>query len=233
MKYWDQGLTVTKGCTPVSSGCAHCWARALAARFPDTLGDPDAVRFDPKPLDRALRRRRPTVFSLWNDLFHAAVTDNEIVGVLDVIAARPEHRFLVLTKRPERLEPLLYGERGGWMLGGGDHLPQLWLGTSAEDQATLDARAPYLMALKEASCGAQRTVLSLEPLLGPVRFPNWLSLAVDVVVVGPENGADKRPCEAAWLRDVELQCEDARIHVRCLRKDHPAPDGFTPMGFWR
>jgi protein gp37 len=230
MKYWEQGLTVVKGCTPVSSGCRSCWARALAARFPAALGDPDVVRFNPTPLDRALRRRRPTVFSLWNDLFHAVVTDNEIIGVLDVIVARPEHRFLVLTKRPERLEPLLYGEPGGWVLGGGDHLPQLWVGTSAENQATLDARAPHLAAIKEASCGGQRTFLSLEPLLEPIRL-NRFAATVDAIIVGPETGAGRRPCEAVWLEEVEAQC--ASLGVRCLRKDRQAPEGFTPMEFWR
>jgi protein gp37 len=232
MKYWDQGVTVVWGCTPVSDGCAHCWARALAARFPDTLRGPDAIDFNAASLERILQSKRPTVFALWNDLFHAAVTNEDIIEVLDVIVARPEHRFLVLTKRPERLEPLLYGEPGGWVLGGGDHLPQLWVGTSAENQATLDARAPYLAAIKEASCGAQRTFLSLEPLLGPVDLGD-LYLAVDVVVVGPETGAGRRPCEMAWIEEVERQCAAAHIGVRCLRKDRPAHEGFTPMEFWR
>lgn len=55
------------------------------------------------------------------------------------------------------------GDRGPWPL------PNVWLGVSAEDQATADARIPLLLETP----AAVRWV-SAEPLLGPVDLMPWL-----------------------------------------------------------
>ncbi len=55
--------------------------------------------------------------------------------------------------------------RESWMKGSWP-LPNVWLGTSCEDQRTADERIPHLLR-----CPAAVRFLSCEPLLGPREFP--------------------------------------------------------------
>jgi protein gp37 len=102
------------------------------------------------------------------DLFHPAVDTKWIDRILDVISACERHTFIVLTKRPELMQEKIYGvteENGCRELGGGDYLPNLWLGVSVENQETADARIPELFKIPAA-----KRIVSYEPALGPVNF---------------------------------------------------------------
>src|SRR5690606_32079031 len=63
------------------------------------------VRLLPERLGEPLRWRKPRrVFvNSMSDLFHPALTDEQIAAVFGVMAACPQHTFQVLTKRPERM----------------------------------------------------------------------------------------------------------------------------------
>jgi protein gp37 len=103
-------------------------------------------------------------------------------------------------------------------------LPNVWLGTSVEDQATAEARIPWLLQ----TLAAVRFV-SYEPALGPVDFRPWLgedldttagqclpaelwsARGLDWVICGGESGPKARPCRTRWLRQVVRQCAVADI----------------------
>jgi protein gp37 len=115
-----------------------------------------------------------------SDLFHEAVPDEAIDRIFAVIALCPQHLFIVLTKRPERLRgyftfrlrEVLIGQQAGVMhlrINGspcfqwsGLPLSNVILGISAENQQAADERIPHLLATP-AAC----RVVSAEPLLGP------------------------------------------------------------------
>ena len=82
-------------------------------------------------------------------------------------------------------------------------LPNVWLGVSAEDQATADERIPILLAAPAAV-----RWLSAEPLLGPMQIDEYLAgpAGLDWVVAGGESGSRARPMEAAWARSLRNQC---------------------------
>lgn len=63
------------------------------------------VRFVGSALDEPLRRKKPTRYFVcsMSDLFHEMVEDEWIAAVFGVMAACPQHEFMVLTKRPERM----------------------------------------------------------------------------------------------------------------------------------
>jgi len=107
------------GCSPVSAGCAHCYAARLAstrlAEVPAYKGlarDGKWVappRFLPERMDQPLRRRKPTGWFVcdMSDLFQEGICDEVIAAVFGVMAACPQHRFYVLTKRVDRMRVLL------------------------------------------------------------------------------------------------------------------------------
>ncbi len=98
-------------------------------------------------------------------------------------------------------------------------LPNVWIGTSVEDQSVLEERMTALMLIP-----AEVRFLSVEPLIGPVNlgllgtlprehFPGY-QLAADRihwVIVGGESGPGHRPIEADWVRSVRDECQDARV----------------------
>ena len=103
-----------KGCTPISPGCAHCYASRLAstrlAHLPEYKGLAHdgkwtgEVRFFPERLAEPLRHRKPAGIFLndMGDTYHESVTFEQIAAMYGVMAACPQHTFYVLTKRAKQ-----------------------------------------------------------------------------------------------------------------------------------
>jgi protein gp37 len=178
--------------------------------------------FDKTALDAPLHWRKPQVVAtqFMGDLFHPSVSPVMVDRVLEVVAATPQHVYLALSKRPENMARMMYGvtsECPCRELGGGDYLPNLWLGVSAENPLLLALRLRELEELQRQAPGI-KTWLSLEPLLDQIILPReMLRLAgVRQVVVGCESGPGHRPCPRWWVRQVVQDC--AAIGVPCYVK---------------
>jgi protein gp37 len=113
-------------------------------------------------------------------------------------------------------------------------LPNVWLGTSVEDQRWADVRIPVLLDTPAAV-----RFISAEPLLGPVRLfgdlekpgpgdvvEAWtirtdygtgvehdaqVNAGLDWVIVGGESGADARPMRLEWATALRDQCVAAGV----------------------
>jgi hypothetical protein len=104
--------------------------------------------------------------------------DAPLARLLDRIARTPDLDFLLLTKRPENFRiRMTFAARAyefaqaiaaRWMAG--DPPPNVWVGTSTEDQAAADSRIPALLAIPAAV-----RFISAEPLLGPITLPLYLA----------------------------------------------------------
>jgi protein gp37 len=174
------------------------------------------IRLVPELLEAPLRWKKPRrIFvNSMSDLFHEAVPAQFIVRAFEVMAACPQHTFQILTKRPERVESVLYGQEGNWYLGGGDWLPNVWLGFSAEDQATFDRRVQVFAPRPGERCSwayALHLWASLEPLLGPIQLREVSPLRW--VVIGGESGHGARPCNVAWIRSIVHQCRAMEVPI--------------------
>lgn len=220
-------------------------------------------------LEEPLRWRKPRrVFvNSMSDLFHEAVPFEFVDQVFAVMALCPQHTFQVLTKRPERMaEYLTRPDPNGVFesaaqagmrqhvadLGGARWterypsetwpLPNVWLGTSVEDQARADERIPHLLR-----CPAAVRFLSCEPLLASLDLHDMLRRwvcsycgshyaeyingcprchfgesgtgssvrlnRIDWVIVGGESGPHSRPCDIEWIRSIVAQCKNAGVPV--------------------
>lgn len=201
------------------------------------------------------RRRRRIFWNAHGDLFHDSVPDEWIDRCFAVMALTPQHIHQVLTKRPERMQryvsllcnrddiirevarkvgATLAACRDAAIAVRGGALPNVWLGTSVEDQTRADERIPHLLATP-----AVVRFLSCEPLLGPVgldtirlrrdgQAPTTLSQRlgdyvqplrgnftdsprINWVIVGGESGPGARPMHPDWARSLRDQCAAAGV----------------------
>ena len=123
----------------------------------------------------------------------------------NVIRETPQHHWVILTKRPERIKESLpsdWGEEG---------YANVWLGVSVADESEIH-RVDTLNALKSDK-SKFLTVVSVEPLVGEIDFINKTQsfAKTDWVIIGGESGNEYgkykyRPCKLSWIRSVIGQC---------------------------
>jgi protein gp37 len=225
------------GCTRVSPGCDHCYAAEQAKRNPAVFGswEPGGARkrtsaeYWKQPLrwnreaERTGTRLRVFCASM------ADVFDNQVEwawrqDLWELISNTLHLDWLLLTKRPQNIAGMLPApgvslDAAMWPW------PNVWLGTTVENQAEADRRIPHLLAVPAA-----KRFLSCEPLLGPVdltylapqpgRTHHWSSLyrdpdtgrrMVNWVIAGGESGAGARPMHPDWARSLRDQCAAAGV----------------------
>lgn len=169
------------GCTPVSSGCAHCYAARMANRLRGRYGypadEPFRVKVHPDKLREPYRWRKPRrvfVCSM-GDLFHEDVEEEFIDEVFATMDGElgdgtnaKQHTYQLLTKRPTRMREYMeefldasadYHD-GAWHI----YVPQnVWLGVTSCNQTEADWDIPELLRTPAAV-----RFVSLEPLLGQI-----------------------------------------------------------------
>lgn len=195
------------GCRKVSAGCKYCYMYRDKDRYGQ---DPTKVLRSKGNFNQPLKMKEPAlIFTCsWSDWFieEADAWRDEAWAI---IKATPQHTYQILTKRPERIRHCLPED---W----GDGYPNVWLGTSVEDQEQANKRIPHLL-MNDAAIH----FVSAEPLLrpvdltqvevnglelfgmglteeekqaGPKRFTNalsedcWMGNKLDWVIVGGESG---------------------------------------------
>lgn len=102
--YTGKSWNPVTGCQKIAQGCRNCYAEAVANRFWGERKFTD-VQTHADRLGLPLRRRKPTCYFVnsMSDLFHEAVPFEFIAAVYGVMAACPQHTFIILTKRPARM----------------------------------------------------------------------------------------------------------------------------------
>ena len=189
------------GCSAISSGCDHCYAKAIARRFHRPWGKP-VYKFSTCAPVLASRPKKPArvfVCSV-SDLFHDQAPVDAQSLVWDVAHTRPDLTFIVLTKRSGNMERKLAGADGF----GHGVLPNMWLGVSVE------ANEARFRVDDLVHTPAAVRVVSVEPMLGPVDLKPWLR-HLDWVICGPETGPGCRRFEPQWLLDVKRDCKVAGV----------------------
>ena len=192
------------GCTPISEGCNNCYARRMAKRLAGRFGYPKEDSFKitlhPRLLTRPHEWKRPRMVFVCSmgDLFHHDIPFNYIENIFEVMKDCPQHTFQILTKRPANIFEFCASVYHREMFS------NLWLGVTAENQATADRRVTLLI-----HSPAQVHFASCEPLLGPIVFKEIHYLKW--VIVGAETGPNKRPMDLDWARSIRDQCLAAGV----------------------
>ena len=204
-----------RGCSPVSAGCANCYAARFASRFSGP-GQPydglaqggkwtEVIRLCPDVLGKPFHWKKPRMIFVnsMSDLFHDNVSWSYRDKVLRVIHKTPQHTYVILTKRPRTMRE--------YMAINPCHLDNLWLGVSVEDQTAADVRIPLLLATPAAL-----RFVSIEPQLGRVFIrKDWGGgrdrPGIDWIICGCESGPGRRPFDWDWARALREQCVLAGI----------------------
>ena len=105
IEWTDDTWNPVRGCTIVSPGCIHCYAKTFAERFRGVPGHPYEQGFDlrlvPQKLAEPLRRQTPKMIFVnsMSDLFHEDVPEDYIFAVSRIMQLGNWHTYQVLTKR--------------------------------------------------------------------------------------------------------------------------------------
>lgn len=200
IEWTDATWNPVTGCSKVSPGCAHCYAERLSTRFQRTTkpwtpdnADENVVLHEARLLvPLSWRQPRMIFVNSMSDLFHELVPDEFIGRVFETMRRAPQHTYQILTKRPERMRDWFRGDVGrAW---GSDPLPQVWLGTSIENDRWV-GRADFL---RETPAAVR--FISAEPLIGPL--PSLNLTGIDWLIVGGESGSSHRPIREEWVLDL-------------------------------
>ena len=196
------------GCTAISPACDNCYAEEWAKRFGQVEWGPHGERRRTKTWGNPIKwqkkakaegvRYRVFTASL-ADVFdnHKSILPTWRRELWALIRLCPDLDFLMLTKRPQNIARFLPDD---W----GDGYPNVWLGTTAENQEEWDRRWPHL-----ARVPARIRFFSCEPLLGPIEMRG--SGMLHWMITGGESGANYRHAHPDWFRSLRDQCEELNV----------------------
>ncbi|MCD4848046.1 MAG: phage Gp37/Gp68 family protein [Candidatus Aegiribacteria sp.] len=183
------------GCSPVSEGCEHCYARGIALKLQDMgvlkyrEGFSVAVHEDALGIPSGWKKPRLVFVTSMGDLMHPDVPDDFVLRVFDVMRCCDRHVFQLLTKRPERMAEL--SGRISWP-------GNVWAG------ATVENRGVYHRLESLCRVDAVMRFVSFEPLLSDVRDVDLKG--IHWAAVGGESGPDARPMKIEWVRVLRDMC---------------------------
>lgn len=169
IEWTDSSLSLWIGCTQVSPACDHCYAMKIQGRLKVEWNGPPrpAAESAWKKIDQWQRgaarfmkehgRRRRVFINHLSDFFDNQALPEWRDRACLYMEAAPDVIFILVTKRPQNVRKMVPTT---WLRG--DRWPEnVWLLTTAEDQAEYHRRVPHLMTVP----GVKTIGISFEPLL--------------------------------------------------------------------
>lgn len=247
IEWTDHTFNPWVGCTKVSPACDHCYAEGWAKRTGNAaLWQGERRRTTPanwrKPIKwdtaAAIAGVRAKVFcASLADVFDNQAEPEWRADLWRLIEITPNLDWLLLTKRPQNIAKMLpHNWGGGW--------PNVWLGTTVENQDEADRRIPHLLRVP-----ATVHFLSCEPLLDHVDLTSidptgeqrrigangWSAIWknnglgrrwIDWVITGGESGHGWRDTPVGAFERIHEQC--SRYGVACFHKQQPNKAPIPP-----
>ncbi|EHI73895.1 Bacteriophage protein gp37 [Streptococcus criceti] len=189
------------GCRKVSEGCNNCYMYYL-----DHLRGKDGRQIYRTKLDFTypLQKDRQGNYKVKSgEMLRVCMTSDFFLEEADewreevwnIIWQRPDVKFWLLTKRPERVRDCLPKDWGdGW--------ENVMLNVSCENQKRADERIPLLLDLPFKHKG-----IMCAPLLGPIDIKEYLATGqLEQVNCGGENYGGARPCHYEWVKQLSEEC---------------------------
>lgn len=217
----DHTVNLWHGCTEVSPGCDHCYARTLSERWGRDIWGNDKPRMEVKSwltdllkiqaIGKRTGWKQRVFIQSMSDLFEKLMPlidskgktidgintgdlRDQLFGGIE-IGVFPDIIFLFLTKRPSNINK---------------YIPEAWkrnppsnvmFGTSPVNQETADTLIPQLLKVKGS------LFLSIEPMIGKIKLHGRIPLgAIEWIICGGESGHHARVMDPDWVRYLRDQC---------------------------
>ena len=192
------------GCRKVSEACKFCYMHRILEK--NGL-NPNTVLLNKVELDKPLRwLNGRKIFTCSMSDFFIEDADNWRDEVWEIIKKTPQHDYLILTKRPERIKSSL---PKNWSV---INYPNVWLGVTVENQQTIER----IHFLKDIECSIKW--VSFEPLLSEIYLTSKELSIINWAVIGGESGNltgdyKFRKTELSWFLSLMYQLRSEQIPI--------------------
>lgn len=183
------------GCVKISEGCANCYMYFLDKQRDKNGADIYKTKTNFKYPIQKDRKGNYKIQSgerirvcMTSDFF-LEEADQWRDEAWDVMRQRPDVKFFLLTKRPQRVMQCLPVDWGnGWS--------NITFNVSCENQRRADERIPILLDLP-----FQHKGILCAPLIGPVSVEKYLTDGqIERIMCAGENYDGCRPCDFDWVK---------------------------------
>ena len=194
------------GCVKCSEGCQHCYMYFL-----DKMRDKNGrdIYKTKAGFTYPLQKFRDGSCKVKSgELIRVCMTSDFFLEEADdwraeaweIIRKRPDVKFFLLTKRPQRVEKCLPKDWGdGW--------ENVMFNVTCENQRRADERIPIMKELPFKHKG-----IMCAPFIGEVSIEKYLGDGViEQVICGGENYDGTRPCNFDWVKKLRSECEAYNI----------------------
>lgn len=190
------------GCKKISEGCQHCYMYFLDSK---RGMDGRKVFRTQSGFTYPLKRDRDGRLKIKSgELIRVCMSSDFFLDEADVwrdeawqiIKARSDVKFFLLTKRPERVRECLPKDwSDGW--------DNVFFNVTCENQRRADERIPLLLELPFKHKG-----IMTAPFIGPIDIEEYLATGqIEQVIAGGENYDGARPCDFDWVKKLSEQCK--------------------------
>ncbi len=189
------------GCRKCSEGCENCYMYFL-----DRMRDQDGSHIyrTKNGFNYPLQRDRHGAYKVRSgEMLRVCMTSDFFLPEADewrpeawaMMEERPDVKFFLLTKRPQRVSECLPKD---W----GEGLPNVFFNVTCENQRRADERIPLLFELPFRHKG-----IMVAPMIGPLDINDYLKEGqIEQVLCGGENYDGCRPCRYEWVKSLSDQC---------------------------
>ena len=195
------------GCHKLSAGCVNCYVYRTDGKH----GIDSSVVVKTKSFGLPVQKKRDgsykigageMVYTCFSSDFFVEDADEWRGEAWEMIRSRPDLRFLMITKRIDRLQAVVPDD---W----GEGYDNVTICCTMENQERADYRLPIYRAAP-----VKHKIIVCEPLLSAVDLSPYLGAWVEQVIVGGESGREARTCHYDWVLSIRRQCVEHGISFR-------------------
>ncbi|MDE6731405.1 MAG: phage Gp37/Gp68 family protein [Oscillospiraceae bacterium] len=194
------------GCVKCSEGCDNCYMYFLDEQRDKNGADIFRTK---SAFNYPLRKTRGGDYKIQSgELIRVCMTSDFFLKEADewraeaweIMRRRPDVKFFLLTKRPQRVLECLPRD---W----GEGFENVMLNVTCENQSRADERIPILLDLPFKHKG-----IMCAPFIGRVSVGKYLdSGKIEQVICGGENYGGARPCDFDWVKSLQAECKSRNI----------------------
>lgn len=189
------------GCIKCSEGCQHCYMYFL-----DLMRDKSGADIykTKAGFSYPLQKLRDGSYKVKSgEMIRVCMTSDFFLeeadawrgDAWDIMRQRPDVKFFLLTKRPQRVSDCLPPDWGdGW--------DNIMFNVTCENQRRADERIPILKSLPFKHKG-----IMCAPFIGEISIEKYLGDGqIEQVICGGENYDGARPCNFDWVKSLRAEC---------------------------